>query len=365
MRWPETALAGACVWSVLGAVLAFRVPAGTYLTLWPLVFMLFALGCVFAWHKEPSLRAGAAVALLWLGAVPAVLLLAPLLPMLHLALGLSTLGVAALAVLTVLALWLLAPLIAPEGPEASGARPRLAYVLLAAAAVCVAIGVLTVRYDARHPRPVWVAYVLDGDRSAARWMTPADPYNISPETRLDAWRQQYLTALPQLSQFPVTAGLRGSSLAWEHAAPLMELAPPEAVLLDEARKDQMRTLRIRIRSPRHAARFSLEASAAQIDGIRLNGHAVDGAVLGGRVVSRLALRSANERITWKMLYAAPPGDALEAAFDVPADEPFHLTVADISDGLPHIPGHLFAPRPAGLTQQHLADMTVVLKDFTF
>lgn len=357
-RWAEAALAGAAVWAVLGVVLAFRLPAASYLAFWPLLFMLLALGFVFAWRECPR---PLAVAMPWIGAAPAVLLLAPLLPMLHLALGLSMIGAAALALLTVLGMWLLAPLVAPNGVVG----PRMALVILAAGVACTAAGVLTVRYDARHPRPVWLAYVLDGDRAAARWMTPADPYNISPETRLEAWRQQYLTALPQVANFPVTAGLRGNSLAWEHAAPPLELAGPEARLEEETRKDQMRTLRIRITSPRHGARLSLEARASLIGPITLNGHPVGEPAAGGKAVSRLSLRPAGERETWKMLYAAPPEDGLVVSFDVPMGEPFELTVADITDGLPQIPGQSFVPRPADLTAQHLADMTVVLKHFTF
>jgi hypothetical protein len=358
VSWRETALAGVCAWSLMAAVLAFWLPAGSYLAFWPVIFMLLALGCVFAWRGCPP---AVAMVLRWLGAVPAVVLLAPLLPMLHLALGMSALGAAALALLIVMGLWLLAPLIAPG----STVRPRLAFVFLAAGAACVAVGVLTVRYDARHPRPVWLAYVMDANHSVARWMCPADPHNISLETRLDSWRRQYLTEQPQLSNFPITAGLRGSSLAWEHSAPLLELAAPEAVLLEETTKQQMRTLRIRIVSPRHATRLSIEAKAALFGSIRLNGHPANEPVPEGKAAGRVSGRGMSERESWKMLYAAPPADGLEATFVVPAGEPFDLTVADVSDGLPDIPGQTFAPRPPDLTQQHLADMTVVLKHFTF
>ena len=357
-RWTELALAGAGVWAGLGGVLAYTLPAASYLAHWPLFPMLLALGCIFAWRQCPRKLA---VGILWISAVPAVVLLAPLMPMLHLALGMSAFGAVALALVIVLGMWLLAPLVA----AGNAAHPWMALAFLAAGVVCASVGVCTVSYDARHPRPVWLAYVLDSDDAQARWMSPADPNNISQDPGLDVWRQQYLTALPQLANFPMTAGLRGNSLAWEHSAPLVELAAPQAELVEETRTDNSRILRIRIRSPRRAARLSLEATALRFGAIQLNGHTAGELTPGKQGSARVILRDKHARETWRMLYAAPPAEGLEATFVVPAGDTLELAVADIADGLPEIPGHPFAPRPAEISQQHLADMTVVLKHFTF
>ena len=86
---------------------------------------------------------------------------------------------------------------------------------------------------------------------------------------------------------------------------------------------------------------------------------------GGKGTARASLRVADQRDSWSVLYAAPPEDGVEATFVVPVGEPLDLTVADISDGLPDVPGQLFAPRPADITQQHFADGTVVFRRFAF
>jgi hypothetical protein len=51
--------------------------------------------------------------------------------------------------------------------------------------------------------------------------------------------------------------------------------------------------------------------------------------------------------------------------NVPKGSPLEITLADISDGLPPIPEFTVTPRPPSVTQQQLADMTVVIKSFAF
>ena len=358
--WKEAAVAGAIVWTMLCAALAYRLPAASYLAFWPLVFMLLAEGCLFAWRDCPPV---AGVALLWIGAAPAVLMLASPLPSLYLALGMSTLGAAALAMLVALALWLLAPLLVPRG----NARPRLALAGLAAGVALIAVGAWTVRYDDRHPRPEWMAYVLDADRSAAHWMSRTDGKETGSEIRLDPWRRQFLTNTPEIGELPVALGPRSSPLCWQHEAPRAEFAAPQATLLEETRQNQMRALRIRIASARRAERISITAKAALIGHIRLNGHDVDTSLGGskGRGSSRASVRLAGERDSWSVLYAGAGADGLELTLLVSAGDPLELTLADVSDGLPEIPGHAYFPRPADVTEQHFADVTVVLKKFVF
>ena len=357
--WKETVLAGAFVWTLLAALLAFRMPAGSYLGIWPLVPLLMAMGALFAWRECPR---PVAITLTWLGAIPAVGLLAPLFPALHLALGLSGLGAPALAMLAALTAWLLAPLVAPRG--AGGLR--LAPLVLAAGAVLLVASLRTVRYDAQHPRPEAMAYVLDSDHAAAQWMSPVEGQAVATEAPTDAWRQQYLSPKPRLTNLPIALGARGSMLVWAHEAPAVELVAPEAVLLEEKRENELRTVRFRVRSRRHAARLSIKVQAPLILPVRVDGHAWGEPRNESNLSAQFRARAVSfGNDSWSLLYAAPPEDGVEITLMVPTEKPLELILADISDGLPATPGQTFAARPAEVTQQHFADATVVLKSYSF
>jgi hypothetical protein len=56
---------------------------------------------------------------------------------------------------------------------------------------------------------------------------------------------------------------------------------------------------------------------------------------------------------------------LELDVRLPGDASLDLIVTGISDGLPAVPGRTFFPRPPSITQRQLADMTAVIKSFTF
>ncbi|HMD33218.1 MAG TPA: M28 family peptidase, partial [Candidatus Acidoferrales bacterium] len=374
-RWEEIALAGAGAWTVVGVVTAFQLPAASYLGVWPLVPVLVVLGIAFVRRRSPAERTSGAstgaTGLLWLGMVPAVFLLAPLLPLLHLALGMSTIGAPAVALVVALATWLLAPVLAPRDPESSGRSARLSLIFLGAGAALGVAGLVTVRYGVEHPRPEWIAYVKDAELAKADWYTPAGTFSALPAVPADPWRSQYLTALPLLSNFPISLPGRGQMSCWMHEAPVVELEAPVAELLGETQEGDSRVLRVLIRSPRGAARVSIEAQAQRISSVRLNGKEMEertfAAAAGGKIVRAHAriFDARAQRESWNLLYAAPPQEGIELRMAIPRDSPLEIILADISDGLPAIPGQTFSPRPPGVTQQHLADMTVVIKSFAF
>ena len=370
LRWQEIALAGAGVWTAAAMALSFRFPEASYLAVWPLVPVLAFLGIAFALpHREPGARAPAILLLAFLAAVPAVLLLAPLLPSLQLALGISQLGAPAQAVFVTLSCWLLAPVLAPWGPQSSRRAARLSLVLLLLGASLSAFGLATVRYNSRHPRPEWMAYVQDSGRSAAQWMSDAHAAVLFTATpHLDPWRAQYLTETPILASLPIPLPGRANMMCWSHSAPLLDLAPPAAEVVSDTRSNDGRELRIVVHSPPGVARLTVEALAPKILSLRLNGKEVGQKSVKAAYsyVGMGAPFTQHElREVWSLLYAAPPPDGLEIEVEVPAGSPLELTVADISDGLPAVPGRVFSPRPPGITAQQLTDMTVVIKSFTF
>jgi len=291
----------------------------------------------------------------------------------------SVIGAPALAVIIALSAWLLALVLAPRGPapEASGSgrvarlEASVPLIFLAAGAAVLLAGLSTVRYNDRHPRPEWMAYVKDADSSTAQWMSEADVNSLhSGIPHVDPWRSQYLTASPSTTNSPVPLPGRPEITCWAHPAPMLELAPPASELLSEVRKDTSRLLRIELRPQRGTARLTLQAQAQQILSLRVNGREmgqqrVTGAPAGSIVPHGLPYRPQDQREVWSLLFAAPPESGLEIELEVPAGSPVQLTVADISDGLPAIPGRVFSPRPSSVTLRQWADMTVVVRSFTF
>jgi hypothetical protein len=382
LRWEEIALAGTGVWSAIALATAFWFPEASYLGVWPVVPALAVLGIVFL-RRRAALghRDVFAAGLAWMGAVPAVLLLAPLLPSVHLALGISEYGAAAQALVIALAAWLLAPVLAPRSPnpEASGSapervpRPRasVSLILLTAGAAVLVAALLTVRYNDRHPRPEWMAYVVNADQSAAQWMSEIGGNPLyAGAAHVDPWRSQFLTDTPHTAYTPIPLPGRSEAMCWAQTAPLLDLPPPAAELVSEIREDSSRVLRIRLRSRPGTARLTIQAQSQRILSLRVNGkdvaqRRVTGATSYLAVTHGDAFPPRETREIWGLLYAAPPEEGLEIAVSLPPDARLQLTVADISDGLPVIPGQTFSPRPPSVTQQHLTDMTVVMKSFAF
>lgn len=376
LRWEEIALVGVGVWSAAGVALAFVSPEASYLCVWPLVPVLVALGILFAWSPgRPGERGSKQLGLTWLCVAPAVLVIAPLVPSIELALGMSVFGATGQAVVVAVSLWLVAALLAPgtsrNQDEESGRAGRVSVLFLVMGVAVLAAGLLTVRYNDHHPRPEWMAYVNDADRATTQWMSESDANALFPGGAVvDPWRRQYLTESPATAYLPVPLPHRPEMLCWMKEAPDLHLAPPAAELLSDVRKDDARELRVLLRLPRGVARLSLQVQAPQIMAFRVNGHAlaqrrVKGTTYGALITHGGSFRPRDQREVWTLLYAAPPDEGLEVDVDVPIGTPVELTVADISDGLPAVPGRTFSPRPASVTQQQLGDMTVVLKSFTF
>jgi len=366
LRWEEISLVGAGAWAVAGVAVAFRMPAASYLCVWPLVPVLIVLGILFLRRSEISDHLNTPqIGLAWLAIVPGALLLGPLLPLLHLALGMSMIGAPAQTVAFALSTWLAAPVLAPRGKGV----PWLALSLLAAGVAMLLTGLATVRYDDQHPRPEWMAYVKDADRGSAQWFSQGDANAGVNNVHVDPWRRQFLTATPEFTSFPVTLPWRADGICWTHAAPVVGLPPPTAELVGDTQSKDSRVLRIVIRPPRGTARLSMDLQAQRVISLRLNGKEMRerrfAALSGLRTAGRGTYRAREQREGWNLLYAAPPEDGMELLVTVPKDSPVELTLASMIDGLPSLPDFPIVPRPPSVTQQQVADSTVVIKSFAF
>lgn len=392
--WESLAFVGLAAWTALAILSAFYFPAGSYVCAWPALASLLAVGAVFAGAPLDSLWTLAA---LGLGTAPGVLLIVPLIQLLLAAFGVDFIGLAVIALLAVLLLWLLVPVLV-------GLRLRRWLLVLSALAsvILLSLGAASVCYTREYPRHENVFYLFDADAGKSVWLNLNLRRSASPDAPVDKWAAQYVSTAPEKTASGDYFALRGSLPLFQHEAPLLPLEPPEARVLEDSTQDDKRTLRLLLRSARHARELQL---IAESDGVKVSLVAVNGKpveqpqVIVHEVVIGDAARSATSPSTPSsppsgqhgqtaaaektftlhpagshrvfLNYAGAADAGLEVTLKIEASTPHNavalirIKLVDYSDGLPEIPGQSFHPRPDGISMQHFADMTMVAKSFSF
>ena len=334
--------AGALVcWLALLLTATALLPLGSFLFAWPLLFTLVGFAFVLL-RGEGNFESAKGLAFVALCAVPGVCLFAPLVWMFFMMLGLDTGGFFMLMVV------LLAGLVVPHFRVLT-ARRRWALPVAAALAglAFVVVGLSLAGFDARHRRTDSVFYFLDADAGRARW--------VSTDASLDSWTSQF-----------IAAGARKESLAeifpwakqscWEADAPAADIRAPVAQVLEDRTEGDVRTVRLRLSSPRRAPLLLFYADAAA---------GLSRAVLDGK--SLIDDARGIERKTLRVSFAAPPPEGLELRLETRADAPLRVAVEDLSYGLPEIPGQNFRVRAEDtmpVPSYRTSDTTVVRKTFS-
>lgn len=331
--WPLTIVALALL-AALGVVMAAVVPGGSYLAALPAV--AGGLGAAaallrpgFAVQVLAGLVAGAvAVAIL----VPTVFLFFP-------ALGLAT-GAAAALLSVMLALALL-PTLDLLYPRGDGTH-RLwnagsALVAAVAALVFTGIGLRVDHFDANHPAPAELAYILDTDTGQARW--------VSTDAQPGDWVRQYLTETGDaadtfgLVHGPVSVG----------PAPVADLPAPQVSVVGDRTTGDRRTLTLRVASRRDARLLYLNMAGIPVVRATFQGRQVPPEELVGGL---------------SVVFHAPPPDGLQVELELDSTGPAAVRVLDGSDGLDDLPG--FTPRPVGvgIAGSHISEMAFVAGTYT-
>ncbi|WP_232797297.1 M28 family peptidase [Blastococcus atacamensis] len=332
---PASLAAGALVWlAVASAVLAAVAPGGSYLAAWPaLVGALTGIAVALT-----SSRVARVVAALLTG-VTAVLVLAPTAALFFPALGLSQ--AVAPSVVVVLAGLALLPALELLFPDPEARRPLGAALVpgtaLFVAGFCAAAGLAVDRFDAAHPVPSRLAYLLDADRGEARW--------VSTETSPGEWTGRFVDGPGSLgADYPYLAG-RDVQTGPAEAA---DLAAPEVSVVSDDVVGGRREITLRITPRRDDVRL-LDLELTVEGGTVVRGR------IGGRAVGEDAAGEDRLRIT----FSAPPAEGLQAGFTVEGDGPVRLRVTDASDGLSGLPG--YQPRPEGVdvAGTHGSDLVLV------
>jgi hypothetical protein len=302
-RWRalELALGGALVWLALLLAATVALPGASYALAWPLAGVLVSW-IVLLRADQGGLDANRQVLVLTAGAIPAVVVHAPLVQTLLLALTTPLAGVAVFA--SVLLLALLWPLLALTRRPALVCR-----VAVAAAVVLLAGGEFTSGASAERPRPVNVFYVRDGGTGTAQW--------LSSDQVLDPWQGHFFDAGAVRRRIPEWFGA-DSRLYWTSAAPDLPLAAPELQTLGDRTDGATRTLELRLKSRRNARDFKLQVV----------GNRVAQALVQGQAVPPAAADD------WSLAAYNLPPEGVTLTLRVAAGRPFTVNLFDITPGLP-------------------------------
>ena len=340
----ELTLGGLLWWVLFAAASGVAFKGASYLFVWPLLFALagVALTLVTSSDSRATRRLLVAASL---GALPGLLLLAPLVYLLFV--GLSLVWSWALVLLYALMLSLLAPHLGLLGPragralQASAATAGLGLVLWC----CLGAG-----YGATRPAPDSIFYALNADTGKAIW--------ASTDENADDWTAQFLgaeaahAALPDF--FP------GSSFQFlQAAAPAAPFEPPRAELLEDSTRDGLRILRVRFVSARGAPLLQLGVE---------RGDWLQSASLNGRPLEPDG--NAPSPAKWLIVqYWGLKEQGAELTLVGKPGAPVTIRAIDQSYGLASPPDRLYAARGSGVMPAQfgfgLTDATLVSKTFTY
>lgn len=334
----DNLLVGGLVWwLVLTLLTSLYLPGASYLFTWPLLFILIGLGINFT-APERFRESGKGPAVRLLFALPGVLILVPLIYLVFTATGVAAAG--PIIVLLTLLLLLLIPQMEFVYAR-KGWVPAVGALLLGLS--FLAVGHATADFDAEHPKPNHLFYALSADSGKATWG--------SMDRRPDEWTSRYLTAAPeQGGLFDYIPSSYEGYLKKE--APAAALAGPEVEVLEDVAGEGLRTLRLRLISPRRAPVVSVFVYAAgEITEAAVNGTRID-RIFGDR---------------FSLSYYSLPAEGAELSLKIKSPEPVRVRTTDISYGLPDLPETPLSARPPGLTASPLtfSDQTLVTKTFKF
>ena len=324
-------------WWILALATSILTPGFSYLFTWPLVFSALANFWVIGRNEDFN-----SALILTIGALPGIIIVAPsIYVMFHFALA-PMIGI--LAFMAALILGLLIPtldLLTREHPK------RLIW---AAALTCIGFlitGSLTAGFIADQPCPNAVAYLLNADSGEATW--------FSAGYLQDDWTRQFFATDPEYAAvgdlFPIEQSSGFPIMRGE--APKVDLIPPQVEILSDQTASAVRTVKLKVSSPRQAPVILLDVAPYS---------AVQTVTLAG---THLAPPS-SERDLWSLTYYAVPLQGFEITLELDPSADINLQVSDqtwnltpkVLDSL----GTAYKSRPADMMPMPNFDYgTVVVK----
>lgn len=321
-------MGGALIVSALLAVLTMAwQPQVSYLVVWPLA------GSALVWLVRSNVNSAALRDLLtFVQAIPAALVMAPLVYLIMVALPPPLWGAGAVLV------GIVTTLMAPSFDTPSDARgyawKRLALVCVTGFVAC-ALPALFGSFDAERPRQNHLFYALDAERREAIWG--------SADTVVDEWTKSRLGTAPQQQTLPeiILSSTRKYLVA---KAPVENLEGPSLRLRRQEKNSSHRLIEVELSAPAGTESLALFANPdAKIIACTLHGQRVT-----VPPSAPLLLR-----------YASPPPGPIVVTIETANDDPFELLAVSEAAGLP---GDL-PPRPTTVIPSMLrgSDQTLVLR----
>ncbi|MFQ5350671.1 MAG: M28 family peptidase, partial [Thermoanaerobaculia bacterium] len=300
----EVALGVALPLAALALLAAVFLPGVSFLFWWPLWGLLAAIIVVAVVDAERPL----AILVLALGALPGVVLLAPLAVLVYQAITprLATAAMTPAALLVALAL--------PAVVAATGGRQGLALAALVAS-VATLTGSVWGAADAARPRTTDLMHLEELDTGNAFWLSRDELPHV--------WTIEQMGGEPQTWEAPSLLGFLDRPLLRGGVAPA-SAAGPEVIEIEDVRLDGRR-LTVRVGSPDGAPMLRIEAaSSVQITAVELAGQRFERA--GDEATRPLRLE-----------LAGFPAEGLEVSFQLPDRWPLELHVTEQFYGLPAAP----------------------------
>ena len=322
------------VWLLVAAASGFLLPGASYLFIWPLLFSLVALLFLLSLRKQESWLS---LAILCLGSLPGLVLLAG--TFYNIFLGIRFSLPAVLVLLSILTLGLLVPVLAYVPARFqwhwSGLTLLASVVLLVAG--CIA--------RPNSPRSNSLAYEFHSNSRESFW--------LSQDQRPDEWTSQVFTDAnrAEVSRSPLFPGQRVTLSA---KAPLVDLPSAELNVLEDRTTNGIRSIRLRLMPPHDARVLNVQADPLMI---------VTAANVNSKRLQYESPALKDQSHGWELSYFAVPSSGFELTVETRSGTPLRVTLSAFSDGLPQMAQAQMKNRPAHLMPARFSDMTSVVKTF--
>lgn len=355
-RHEASVVAGALIVLVVLAVLTgMGVPSVSYLFTWPTLAGVTVLGFnVLA--PSSTQAAWPRVAVLALTSFVPIVLFVPLIYLFYSFFAAPLAGPSGLVppvvVVFVLLALMLGALLAHLLHFLSGRRRWVVPVALAGLALVFLAGeLITTRFDASHPRTDYVQYRLDADTGEATWISDTNPP--------DAWTKQFFENGYEIGEeaFAPVYYFGQKFEVIRAPAPKANLPAPRLEVIEDTASEGVRTLRLRLLSPRSAPYAHLETVLpTQWTEASVNGEKID--------VTKVPAQS---RRNFALTFYNLPEEGVEISLSVRSTRPIGATLTDYSNGLPKVPGMEIEARPPESmpAPYDFRDPTAVSKSFEF
>lgn len=313
---------------LLAIVVTVWQPQASYLVGWPLA------GSALVWLVRSRVDSPALRELLtFVQAIPAALVVAPLVYLVMVALPPAAWGAG--AVLVGIVTTLIAPSFdTPDGRARAYAWRPLALASVAGFVACT-LPAMFGSFDAERPRQNHLFYALDAARGEAVWG--------SADAAVDDWTRVRLGDAPGRQALPsFILGSRRTYLVAK--APVEKLEGPSLRVIKQVRQGSHRLVEVELTAPAGAASIALSANS--------DAKVVACSLLGQRV-------AVSPSAPLLLRYASPPPGPIVVTIESAMDAPLELLAVSETNGLP---GDL-PPRPPTVipSMSRGSDQTLVLR----